>query len=153
MEALSWLPAEDVRGRNEICLCSACGSSDFHHPALCHLLGSALEGQRRMVSFSVSILCTTRPHLSLSHSLTQHRYTPFLAIVAAAIPASGAPIAGGIIFIPVLQLDSLTLRNAIAFSSATQMLGVGVFAPVCPSHPLSLYFYFFVAALACEAEK
>lgn len=68
--------------------------------------------------------CHARP--STSHS----RYTPFLAIVAAAIPAAGAPIAGGIIFIPVLQLDSLNLRNAVAFSSATQFLGVGIFAPV-----------------------
>eukprot|EP00048_Salpingoeca_helianthica_P024741 m.34945 g.34945 ORF g.34945 m.34945 type:complete len:349 (-) comp9565_c0_seq1:276-1322(-) len=72
------------------------------------------------------------PFAIYSHDLEKVReawYTPFLAIVAAAIPASGAPIAGGIIFIPVLQLDSLTVRNAIAFSSATQMLGVGVFAP------------------------
>ena len=53
-----------------------------------------------------------------------------MATVAATIPASGAPVAGGILFLPVLQSYGVCPRDAVAFSSITQFFGCGIFAPL-----------------------
>lgn len=42
----------------------------------------------------------------------------------------GAPIAGGIVFMPCLQMLGLSPKQAVAFCSATQMFGCGVFTPL-----------------------
>ena len=55
---------------------------------------------------------------------------PTMAVVAASIPASGAPVAGGIVFLPVLHSFGVCPRDAVAFSAATQFFGVGIFAPL-----------------------
>ena len=55
---------------------------------------------------------------------------PLMAVCAAAIPASGAPIAGGIIFLPVLRAYGVCPRDAVAFSAATQFFGCGIFSPL-----------------------
>jgi len=57
-------------------------------------------------------------------------YVPLMATVAATIPASGAPVAGGILFLPVLQSYGVCPRDAVAFSSITQFFGCGIFAPL-----------------------
>ena len=57
-------------------------------------------------------------------------FAPFMGIVAAAIPASGAPVAGGVVFLPVLDSFGVCPRDAVAFSAATQFFGVGIFAPL-----------------------
>eukprot|EP00640_Fibrocapsa_japonica_P006094 CAMPEP_0113943668 /NCGR_PEP_ID=MMETSP1339-20121228/26962_1 /TAXON_ID=94617 /ORGANISM="Fibrocapsa japonica" /LENGTH=125 /DNA_ID=CAMNT_0000948607 /DNA_START=30 /DNA_END=404 /DNA_ORIENTATION=- /assembly_acc=CAM_ASM_000762 len=48
-------------------------------------------------------------------------YVPIMGIVAAALPSGGAPIAGGIVFLPVLTINGLSASQAVAFSAATQM--------------------------------
>ena len=53
-----------------------------------------------------------------------------MATFAASIPASGTPVAGGIIFLPVLQSFGVCPRDAVAFSAITQLFGCGVFAPL-----------------------
>ena len=57
-------------------------------------------------------------------------YAPLMGIAACALPSAGVPVAGGIVFLPVLTLGGVCPRDAVAFSAATQMLGVGVFAPL-----------------------
>lgn len=57
-------------------------------------------------------------------------YAPFMGIAACALPSAGVPVAGGIIFFPMLTHAGICPRDAVAFSAATQMLGVGVFAPL-----------------------
>ena len=53
-----------------------------------------------------------------------------MGIIAASIPASGIPVAGGIVFVPLLTVAGVCPRDAIVFTAATQTLGVGVFAPL-----------------------
>ena len=55
---------------------------------------------------------------------------PLMAICAAAIPSSGTPVAGGIVFLPVLQMYGVCPRDAVAFSAATQFFGCGIFSPL-----------------------
>jgi len=57
-------------------------------------------------------------------------YAPIMGVVAASIPASGIPVAGGIVFVPLLTVAGVCPRDAIIFTAATQTLGVGVFAPL-----------------------
>lgn len=57
-------------------------------------------------------------------------YASILGIIACMIPSAGAPVAGGIIFLPVLNLQHICAADAVAFSAATQTLGVGIFAPM-----------------------
>ena len=40
------------------------------------------------------------------------------------------PVAGGVIFLPILEYHGLCPRDAVAFTAATQMVGVGIFAPM-----------------------
>ena len=68
-----------------------------------------------------------RNHLEL---LRDAWFAPLMGIVACAIPASGAPVAGGVIFLPILESYGLCPRDAVAFTAATQMAGVGIFAPM-----------------------
>ena len=64
------------------------------------------------------------------HSLLDLWYVPLMGIVAAAIPAAGAPVAGGIVFFPILTLNHICPQEAVAFAAATQLVGVGVFTPL-----------------------
>jgi len=57
-------------------------------------------------------------------------YTPFLGVIAASLPSGGAPVAGGIVFLPMLVAGGLTAQQAVAFSAATQTFGCGIFAPL-----------------------
>ena len=57
-------------------------------------------------------------------------YVPTMAAVAAVIPSSGAPVAGGIVFVPVLQAHGVAPRDAVAFSALTQLIGCGVLTPL-----------------------
>lgn len=63
-------------------------------------------------------------------SLAALWWTPLMGTIAAAIPSGGAPVAGGIVFLPVLTHLNFCPSDAVAFTAATQMLGVGVFAPL-----------------------
>ncbi|KAL1496351.1 hypothetical protein AB1Y20_016307 [Prymnesium parvum] len=55
---------------------------------------------------------------------------PLMAAAAAIIPASGAPVAGGILFFPVLRAHQVCPHDAVAFSAITQLIGCGVFTPL-----------------------
>lgn len=57
-------------------------------------------------------------------------FAPFMTTVAVLLPASGVPIAGGIVFFPVLSLAGFRPDAAVAFAAATQAIGVGVFTPL-----------------------
>lgn len=57
-------------------------------------------------------------------------FAPFMTTVAVLLPASGVPIAGGIVFFPVLSLAGFHPDSAVAFAAATQAVGVGVFTPL-----------------------
>jgi hypothetical protein len=82
----------------------------------------------RVVLFFVLI---TLPFLVLQwETITRLWFAPLMGVVAAAIPASGAPVAGGIVFLPVLDSFGVCPRDAVAFSAATQFFGVGIFAPL-----------------------
>lgn len=57
-------------------------------------------------------------------------YVPIMGIVGCSIPSGGAPVTGGVVFLPVLTMKKIEVHSAVAFSAATQMFGVGVFAPM-----------------------
>jgi uncharacterized membrane protein YfcA len=58
-------------------------------------------------------------------------FCPIMGVVACALPSSGMPIAGGIVFLPVLtHIAGVDARTAVAFTAATQTIGVGVLAPL-----------------------
>ena len=57
-------------------------------------------------------------------------FAPLMGIVACAIPSGGAPVAGGVVFLPVLSMVGLEPHDAVGFAAATQMFGVGIFAPL-----------------------
>jgi len=57
-------------------------------------------------------------------------YAPLCGLIACSIPSGGAPVAGGIVFLPILTIMGIEPHNAVAFTAATQMLGVGVFTPL-----------------------
>lgn len=57
-------------------------------------------------------------------------YTPLLGIVAGAIPSGGAPVAGGIIYMPILMLSGVCPRDAVAFTSVAQFAACGIFIPL-----------------------
>lgn len=57
-------------------------------------------------------------------------YVPIMGIVGCSIPSGGAPVAGGVVFLPILTMKKIEAHQAVAFSAATQMFGVGVFAPM-----------------------
>jgi len=63
-------------------------------------------------------------------SITPMWYAPIMGALAASLPASGAPIAGGIVFFPILTINNVCSRDAVAFSAATQLLGCGVYTPL-----------------------
>jgi len=57
-------------------------------------------------------------------------FIPPLAIIAAVFPSGGAPIAGGIVFLPMLVRAGVQAKQAVAFSAAVQSFGCGIFAPL-----------------------
>lgn len=58
-------------------------------------------------------------------------FAPIMGVVACALPSSGMPVAGGIVFVPTLTtFGGMDARDAIAFTAATQMVGVGILAPI-----------------------
>ena len=56
--------------------------------------------------------------------------TSLLGLIACCLPSGGAPIAVGLLFMPCLQMIGLTPKKAVAFCSATQSFGCGVFTPL-----------------------
>lgn len=56
--------------------------------------------------------------------------TSILGLIACCFPSGGAPVAGGIIFIPSLSYLGLSAKQCVAFCAATQALGCGVFTPL-----------------------
>lgn len=78
------------------------------------------------ILFALPLVCyADQPEL-----LRSAWYAPVMGIAACALPSAGVPVAGGIVFLPMLTLGGVCPRDAVAFSAATQMLGVGVFAPL-----------------------
>jgi len=63
------------------------------------------------------------------------------------IPASGQPVAGGLIFFPILDLAGLEPSEAVSFSVSAQAVGVGIFTPI--SWFLKDTSIFLLPALAC----
>lgn len=57
-------------------------------------------------------------------------FAPLMGIVACAIPSGGAPVAGGVVFLPVLSMAGLEPHDAVGFAVTTQMFGIGIFAPL-----------------------
>lgn len=57
-------------------------------------------------------------------------YVPIMGIIGCSIPSGGAPVAGGVVFLPILTMKDIEAHEAVAFSAATQMFGVGIFAPM-----------------------
>lgn len=56
--------------------------------------------------------------------------TSLFGLIACCLPSGGAPIAGGIVFIPFLQMLGLSPKQAVAFCSASQAVGCGIFTPL-----------------------
>lgn len=56
--------------------------------------------------------------------------TSLMGLLACCLPSGGAPVAGGIVFIPGLQMLGLKPKQCVAFCSAAQALGCGAFAPL-----------------------
>jgi len=57
-------------------------------------------------------------------------YVPIMGIVGCTIPSGGAPVAGGVVFLPILTMKHIDAHEAVAFAASTQMIGVGIFAPM-----------------------
>jgi len=57
-------------------------------------------------------------------------FAPLMGLFAGVLPSSGAPIAGGIVFFPILSMSGLCGQDSVAFLSATQFLLCGVFTPL-----------------------
>jgi len=57
-------------------------------------------------------------------------YSPLSGIIACSIPSGGAPVAGGIVFLPILTMMGIEPHDSVAFTAATQMIGCGIFAPL-----------------------
>jgi len=57
-------------------------------------------------------------------------YAPIMGFVACALPSSGAPIAGGIVFLPILTIRNICTHDAVAFACVVQAFGCAVFAPI-----------------------
>ena len=60
--------------------------------------------------------------------LAKFWYGPLMGL-ASTIPSAGAPVAGGIVFFPILMLAGFSPSQAVAYAAATQMIGVGLFVP------------------------
>eukprot|EP01038_Epipyxis_sp_PR26KG_P004545 gene4545-6416_t len=56
--------------------------------------------------------------------------TSIFGLLACCLPSGGAPIAGGIIFIPALSILGLTPKQSVAFCSLSQAFGCGICAPM-----------------------
>lgn len=65
---------------------------------------------------------------SLPH-LMKCSITSLLGIIACCLPSGGAPVAGGIIFIPALTYLGLGPKECVAFCSYSIMIGCGIFTP------------------------
>jgi len=64
-------------------------------------------------------------------SILELWYVPIMVVAASALNGSGAPIAGGIIYFPILSsFGRLCPRDVVAFSAATQALGIGLLTPL-----------------------
>lgn len=57
-------------------------------------------------------------------------YVPIMGIIGCTIPSGGAPVAGGVVFLPILTMKHIEAHEAVAFAASTQMIGVGIFAPM-----------------------
>lgn len=57
-------------------------------------------------------------------------YVPIMGIIGCTIPSGGAPVAGGVVFLPILTMKNIEAHEAVAFAASTQMIGVGIFAPM-----------------------
>ena len=89
--------------------------SDLHPLLACWLVG-------RVVLF-VFLLVLPVCLFDLDH-LKRMWFAPLMGIIAASIPASGAPVAGGVVFLQLLNAVGVCPRDAVAFSAATQFFGV-----------------------------
>ena len=57
-------------------------------------------------------------------------YVPIMGIIGCTILSGGAPVAGGVVFLPILTMKQIEAHQAVAFAASTQMIGVGIFAPM-----------------------
>ena len=62
--------------------------------------------------------------------LRRNWYIPLISAAGAMVPAAGVPVAGGILFVPILVYAGTAPADAIAFATAAQSLGVGVLTPL-----------------------
>jgi uncharacterized membrane protein YfcA len=77
------------------------------------------------------VLLAILPFLVLSWEEIQKAWsTSLFGLLACCLPSGGAPIAGGIVFLPALQYLGVSPKQSVAFCSVTQALGCGVFAPL-----------------------
>lgn len=60
-------------------------------------------------------------------------FVAFMSFFAGCIPSSGTPVAGGIVFIPVLKMCGVTPSSSVAFCAVIQSVGCGI------SNPLNWY--------------
>ena len=56
--------------------------------------------------------------------------TSIFSFIACMLLSGGAPVAGGIVYIPALQLIGLSPKQCVAFCAAAQALGCGIFTPL-----------------------
>jgi len=59
-------------------------------------------------------------HLSSDHYADTHHCSSLLM----------QPVAGGVVFLPILTMKNIEAHEAVAFAASTQMVGVGIFAPM-----------------------
>ena len=73
----------------------------------------------------------------LQRALLARRYVPLMGLCAAALPAAGAPVAGGIVFMPILTLNKICPRDAVAFAAAMQASARASARTPLPPDPLA----------------
>jgi hypothetical protein len=70
-----------------------------------------------------------------------------MGVVACALPTSGMPVAGGIVFLPVLtHIAGLSARQAVAFAAATQCVPCAR----CPLARQATYPWYHTTLRGCE---
>ena len=77
-----------------------------------------------LLALLITIPCVLYP----PSELAKYWYGPLMGL-ASTIPSAGAPVAGGIVFFPILMLAGFSPSEAVAYAAATQMIGVGLFVP------------------------
>lgn len=97
------------------------------------LEGSVQRGPLGFLVIRIVLFVVLTAVAGLRVSADVHHYfwfVPCMGFVGCMIPSAGIPVAGSIIFMPLLLMAGVKPDACVAFGTATQAVGVGIFAPL-----------------------